>query len=180
MPPGPRGDDDWLLVGIVSAPFGVHGEVRIEVLTEFPTRFLRLRALYLGEEKRAVALERAHTRGKSGVALKLAGYDTPEQAAALRQTPLYIPRGEAMPLPAGRYYVDQIVGLEARLLDGRVLGRVSEVLPIASNDVYVVDGGEHGQILLPAIRDVIKEINLPGGYLAVEPLPGLLPPSFGA
>ena len=171
--------DDWLLVGIVAAPFGVRGEVRIEVLSEFPGRFARLKMLYLGAEKRPVALERAHGRGKGGVALKLAGYDSPEQAGALRQVPLFIPRAEAMPLPRGRYYLDQIVGLEARLGDGRPLGRVVEVLSLPSNDVYIVDAGEHGQVLVPAIRDVVTGIDVAGGFMTIEPLPGLLPAGLG-
>src|SRR5262249_8747842 len=82
--PAQEGDGDWLLVGIITAPFGVRGEVRVEVVTEFPRRFSRLRAIYLGDEKKQVALERAHLRGKGGVALKLAGCDTPEQANELR------------------------------------------------------------------------------------------------
>ncbi len=71
-------------MGIITAPFGVRGEVRIEVVTEFPNRFSRLQTIYLGPEHRPVHLERAHTRGKHGIALKLAGYDTPEQADILR------------------------------------------------------------------------------------------------
>jgi 16S rRNA processing protein RimM len=173
-----QGEGDWLLVGIISAPFGVRGEVRVEVTTEFPRRFSRLRAIYLGAEKKQVALERAHLRGKGGVALKLAGVETPEQADGLRGVHLYIPRAEAMPLPPGRYYLDQIIGLEARLVGGAVLGPVVDVLSTRSNDVYIVDAGRHGEVLLPAIHDVVKEINVEGGYLLVEPVPGLLPKSM--
>jgi len=171
-------EDDWLLVGIITAPFGVRGEARVEVHTEFPQRFSRLGAIYLGTEKRRVPVQGAHLRGKGGVALKLEGYETPEQVDELRGTHLYIPRGEAMPLPPGRYYFDQIIGLEARLVTGTVLGPVRSILPTGSNDVYVVDAGEHGQILVPAIHAVIKEINVEAGYLLVEPMGGLLPPGL--
>jgi 16S rRNA processing protein RimM len=174
----PAETGDWLLVGIITAPFGVRGEVRVEITTEFPRRFARLSAIYLGAEKKKVALEGAHQRGRGGVALKLAGYGTPEQADELRGVHLYIPRSEAMPLPAGHYYLDQIIGLEVRLVGGAVLGRVTEVLPTRSNDVYIVDAGRHGEILVPAIHDVIKEINVAAGYLLVEPMPGLLPKSM--
>src|SRR5260221_214773 len=112
--PDLHSEDDWFLVGIITAPFGVRGEVRVEVVTEFSTYFRRRRTLYTGPEKKPVKVERAHGRGKGGLALKLAGYDTPEQAETLRREQLYVPRSEAVPLPAGRYYVDDVIGLEAR------------------------------------------------------------------
>jgi 16S rRNA processing protein RimM len=170
-----QGGDDWFLVGIVTAPFGVRGEVRVEVITEFPARFRRKQTFYVGPEKTPVRLERAHGRGKGGLALKLEGYDTPEQAETLRRAHLYVPRSEAVPLPEGRYYVDEVIGLQARLISGRVLGQVVEVLTLPGNDVYVIDAGEHGQVLVPASRNVIKELNVAGRFMVIEPLPGLLP-----
>jgi len=171
-------DDDWYLIGIITAPFGLRGEVRVEVITEFPQRFKRMRTVYLGPEHRPVVVEGAKQRTGAGIALKLAGYETAEATEPLRGTHLYVPQRDTVPLAAGRYYVDQIVGLQARTVGGAHIGSVREVLATGSNDVYIIDAGSHGEILVPAIRSVVTEINIAAGYLVITPMPGLLPPGM--
>lgn len=94
-------------------------------------------------------------------------------AAELRGTYLYVPESEAVALPPGEYFVHHIVGLTVMTLGGETLGTVAEVLHTGSNDVYVVrrDGRE---ILLPATKEVVREIDLEAQIMRVELLPGLL------
>jgi 16S rRNA processing protein RimM len=84
-----------------------------------------------------------------------------------------IPIEEAMPLGEDEYYVYQIVGLDVWTAEGEYLGRISEVLFTGANDVYVVQG-EKGEILIPAIEDVVLEVDLDGGRLTVELMEGLI------
>jgi len=165
----------FLAVAQILAPFGVRGEVRCRILTDFPKRFARLRTVYIGQEDApdlpAYALEGFRFHGDQ-VLLKLGGVNTPEAAAKLRHLLVQIPVSEAMPLPEGQYYHYQVIGLEVFTPQGEFLGRVTEILPTGSNDVYVVRG-DQGEILLPAIADVILEVDLANGRMVVELMEGM-------
>jgi 16S rRNA processing protein RimM len=101
-----------------------------------------------------------------------------EAAEALRGSLLSLPESELAPLPEGEYYAHQIVGLEVFESDGAPLGKVVGLFPTGSNDVYVVDG-PRGELLLPAIDDVILEVDVPGGKMVVSLMDGLLPQRRG-
>lgn len=104
--------------------------------------------------------------------IKLAGIEDRTAAEQLRGALLQVPLEQAVSLPPGSYYWHQILGLQVIERGGRVLGTVNEILTTGSNDVYVVRSGER-ELLLPAIRDVIREIDLERGVIVVELLPGL-------
>ena len=104
--------------------------------------------------------------------LKLSGIDDRNESETLRGKLLEVPESELMRLPQDTYFQHQIVGLEAVTTDGRKLGTIAEILQTGSNDVYVVKGErEH---LIPAIGDVVKEVDLEAGRLVVDAIPGLL------
>jgi 16S rRNA processing protein RimM len=104
----------------------------------------------------------------------LAEFTTPEQAAGLYGQTLYIRRDEATRLGRDEFFLHQVVGLAVETTDGRQLGRVEDVLRTGANDVYVVRGGL-GELLLPAIAPVVKQIDPDAGRLLVELMPGMLP-----
>ncbi len=161
-----------LIVGRVLAPWGRRGEVRVEILTDFPERFSQLEEVLVGDERVPYRLEAARLQRGYAI-LKLFGVDATEEAEALRGALLYIPVSEAMPLEAGQYYQYQILGLDVWTVAGRHLGRVSEILETGANDVYVVrqDGRE---VLIPAVADVVQEVDLERQRLVVTLPPGLL------
>lgn len=161
----------FLIIGEILRPQGVKGEVKVRVLTDFPDHFRGLKRAYLGQTLRSVVVEGA--RLHQGYALlKFAGYDDRTSVEALRGAVVQIPIEEALPLARGEYYLYQIVGLAAWTAQGEYLGRVREVLLTGSNDVYVVRG-PRGEILLPAIEEVILEIDLEAGRLMVRLPEGL-------
>jgi len=169
-----------VVLGRVTAPHGIRGELRVVPTTDFPERLSRLRhALMIsgGGAPVRVTVVRARSH-KRFVLLKIEGCDSLEAAERFRGCELAVPRSEAAPLPEGSYYVFDIVGLEARTEGGTPLGRVSEVLHTPANDVYVVsdDEGLRGgrELLIPAIREVVVDIDLEGGTLTIRPLPGML------
>jgi 16S rRNA processing protein RimM len=164
---------EFLAVGRVSRPHGVHGEVRVEPLTDDPERFRALRAVYLDEAApHPVAVE--GVRFHQGlVLLRLAGYPTRDEAERLRGALLLIPESEAVPLAEGEYFLHQLVGIAAYTADGEPLGTLSEVLETGANNVFIIDG-PRGQLLVPDIPDVIQEVDIAAGRLVIRPLPGLL------
>jgi 16S rRNA processing protein RimM len=167
----------YLAVARIVAPFGVKGEVRARVLTDFPKRFSRLKTVYLAPEEVLVpvaySLNSSRLHG-SEVLLTLGGVDTPEQADKLRDLLVQVPTAEAVPLKAGHYYHYQILGLAVFTEAGEGLGQVTQILPTGGNDVYVVRG-EAGEFLLPAIAQVVRQVDLAAGRMVVQLMDGMRP-----
>lgn len=168
-----RGSPQFLAIGRVVGAFGLQGEVKVEILTDFPERFGLLEVVYLGDPPTPVALEGVRPH-KQLVILKLAGYDDRTSAETLRGQEILIPTSEAMPLEEGEYYVHEIEGLDVWTTEGEFLGVVDEVLFTGGNDVYVVRTPEGREVLLPAIEDVIREVDLEHGRMIVTLLDGLV------
>lgn len=160
----------FLAIGRVAAPIGIRGEVKVEVLTEFPERFRRTGEVYIDEIPYRVVRSRRHGRQ---VILKLAGIETIEAAERLRGRLVEIPTEHAVPLPPGRYYHYQIIGLSVVTTDGRQLGQIVQILSTGANDVYIVRQ-DRREILIPAIGAVVKRVDLEKKIVVVEPIPGLL------
>ena len=161
---------EFVAVGRILAPWGLKGKLKVEVTTDFPRRFTPgARVLLRGEPRTIDGVEwRRET-----VILKLRDIDERSQAEELKNQVLEIPQGELQPLPEGCYYHFQLVGLEVWTTGGERLGRITRVLSAPGNDNYLVDGAD-GEILIPAIEDVVKEIDLDKGRVTIEPLAGLL------
>jgi 16S rRNA processing protein RimM len=162
----------YLVVGKITAPWGVRGEVKVAIETDFPERFKQLKRVYLGEKATPSVLERSRLH-KGQALLKLEGCDNRDAAEKLRGQLVQIPIEEAMPLGEDEYYLYQIVDLDVWTTEGEHLGRIREVLFTGANDVYVVEG-ERGEILIPAVKDVVLEVDLAGGRLTVKLLEGLI------
>ena len=141
-------------------------------LGRFPQRFRELKRVYLGDQHQPAAILQRRLSDK-GVQLRLDAFTTREQARERIGTFLYVPDTEAVKLPKGEYFVHQIVGLSVQTGEGEVLGKVTDVISTGSNDVYVVRGAR-GEVLLPALKEVITSIDLEAGTMTVDPLPGLI------
>ncbi len=167
-----KAEPRYLVIGRVARPWGIQGEVKVEIMTDFPDRFSLLRKVYLGPEAVPFTLKgfRLH---KGAALLRLEGCHDRTTVEKLRGQLVQIPIEEAMPLEQDEYYEHQIVGLAVWTAGGEYLGTVHEVISTGPNDVYVVRG-EGGEVLIPAIEDVVLEINLAQGRLAVELMEGLI------
>lgn len=149
-----------IAVGKVVAPHGVRGELRIMPLTDFPDRFERLSTVNL-DEQTPLAIEHVKYH-KHYVLLKFKGYDSRNAIDCLRGKILYITRDKLMPLPEGRYYHFDLIGLAVFTEDDQYLGKVTEILETGSNDVYVTEIEQPGAkpLLIPALKQVVKKIDL--------------------
>jgi 16S rRNA processing protein RimM len=107
--------------------------------------------------------------------LRFHGVGDRNAADLLRQLWVMIPLDEAVPLGEGEFYIFQMIGLDVRTEDGRSLGQITEVLETGANDVYVVDGAEYGEVLIPATEETILEIDIEVGFVVVRLPDGLLP-----
>jgi 16S rRNA processing protein RimM len=165
----------YLAIGQVIRAHGVRGEISVTILTDFPERFAAMEWVYLGNELEAEPFRLENYRWhKQNVLLTLAGVTSRTQAEKLRGQLVQIPIEEAMPLPEGSYYLYQLLGLQVMTGAGQILGVVKDILETGANDVYVVQGEDQAEILLPAIPDVVKAIDLENGQMVVELLDGLI------
>jgi 16S rRNA processing protein RimM len=158
------GTPGHIAVGSIAAPWGLRGDLKVQPLTDFPERFQRGAALWVRGRRHEVQRSR-WSRGL--VYLGLSGIDSRNAAEELRGALLEVPENDLKPLPEGQYYRFQVVGLEVRTPEGSSLGRVAEILSTASNDIYVVRGGPR-ELLIPAIEDVVLEVDVQGGRLVVD------------
>jgi 16S rRNA processing protein RimM len=161
-------DKGYLVIARVVSPQGNRGELKAELVTDFPERFASTRAVYLGSEHRRYVVE-SHRLLDRVVVLKLEGIDSIGEAEQHRGEVVEIPEEDAVELPEGHYYWHQILGLRVVTAGGEELGTIAEILRTGSNDVYVVKG-PRGEQLLPAIRDTVKFIDLEAGQMTVEPM----------
>lgn len=162
----------FLVIGRVLGPVGVSGDVRAQILTDFPERFLEVQTVHLGDSLRPYGVQSARLE-RDSVLLKLAGIDDAKMAQAIAGYDVQVPIDQAVELPPDTYYWHQVVGLEVWTTDGRFLGTISEVLRTGSNDVYVVGQGA-SEILVPAIADVVSSIDVANHRMTITPIPGLI------
>jgi 16S rRNA processing protein RimM len=170
-PPRPT-EPRFIAVGRVLRPHGVRGELRVEILTDYPERLHAHRVLYLGVEGTPHPVEGVRLH-RGAALIKLAGCDDRNAAEGLRGQLVQIPYEAAVPLEDGEYYDFQILGIEVVTDAGECLGQVVEVLDTGANDVFVVRGAR-GDVLIPAIEDVVRELDLSAQRMVVTILPGLL------
>lgn len=172
---GPR----YLLLGEILRPHGVRGEVRMRVLTDFPERISTLEAVYVGRGPASPDVTRyrvKHMRMHQAYGLlKLDGVNDRNQAELLRDLFVMVPIEHAVPLEEGEFYLFQLIGLRVQTAAGETLGVLSDVIETGANDVYVVDSPTYGEILLPAIDDVIVHTDIAAGVMIVNLIEGLLP-----
>jgi 16S rRNA processing protein RimM len=164
----------YLAIGKIVRAHGLRGELSVAVLTEFPERFETTEWVYLGNEFEAIPYRLESYRWhKDNVLLTLAGVADRTQAEALRGQLVQVPLKEAVALPEGSYYLYQLIGLQVKTVEGEFLGTITSVMETGANDVYVVQN-EGRELLLPAIPDVIKTIDLPNGLMVVQVMEGLI------
>jgi len=163
-------EPEFITIGKIIAPRGIKGKLKVEVVTDFPQRFTPSSKIYINRQPMTIDSTEWH-KGKA--IIKLNTIDSIEDAQRLRGQPIEIHHSQVYPLPEGQYYHFQLIGLEVWTTQGELLGTVTEILTADSNDNYVVRGAK-GEILIPAIEDVIKSIDLNKGYIVVEAIEGLL------
>jgi 16S rRNA processing protein RimM len=148
----------------------VHGDVKVAPLAP-PSVLAPGRLVTVAGQSDVV--ERCRTHGRWAV-LKLAAIASRETAGRLRGEYLLVPERDLPPLPEGQYYRFQLLGLRVASSDGRDLGAITDILSTPENDVYVVTGPA-GEVLVPAVDDVVLDVDLDAHTVTIEIVPGLLP-----
>ena len=173
MTPQPN-PDDLLLVGQITLPHGVRGQVKLHAITNRPEHLEHVTTIFVGEKRTAFKLNRIAAHKGPVMIATLGGVGSRDAAEALRGQEVYIRQSDAAPLDEDEYYLHDLPGITVQTVDGVELGVVKEVIETGANDVLVVTRAEGGEVLIPMIRDVVKRLDLPGQRITIEPMPGLL------
>ncbi|RMF50081.1 MAG: 16S rRNA processing protein RimM [Chloroflexota bacterium] len=173
----------YLTVARVARAHGVRGALRVQALTSTPQRMHALTTIYLShtpdraETLQAYTVARAqHDKGDYWL-IFLEGVESREVAERLRGQYILVTLQDGVPLAEDEIYLFQVIGLTVITDSGLVLGRVVNVIETGANDVYVVQGELYGEVLIPAIESVVRQIDVEKGVMYITPLLGLLPNS---
>jgi len=161
---------EFIAIGEILGAWGTKGKVKVEVATDFPQRFTPSATVYVNRQPTTIDSAEWH-KGKA--IIKLDTVDSIEGAQQLRGQAIEIRHSQVRPLPEGQYYHFQLIGLEIWTTQGELVGSITKVLTGASNDNYVVHGAK-GEVLIPAIDDVVKSVDLDRGQMTIEVIEGLL------
>ncbi len=163
-----------LQVGAITNSHGLRGEVKVYPTTDDPSRFLDLKEVVADTGKQQAVLEVARVKFfKQMVFMKFKGIDDINDVLQYKGAKLYVTREHAVSLEEGEYFIADLIGLRVETQEGEVLGVIQDVMRTGANDVYVVRPDSGKELLIPAIHDCIKEIDLAGGRMEVCLLPGL-------
>ncbi len=164
-----------ITIGRILKPFGVKGEMKIELITDFPERFNDLRRVYLVSSRgKEITSEVQSVRHAGGATfLRFSGYDTPETARELNGWFIKVPREEAVPLPEGSYYRFELIGMEVICESGEKLGTITDIFETGSNDVYVVKRGRK-ETYIPATKEIVKQVDRKTKRMVIHVVDGLL------
>jgi len=167
------GGPAFLAVAKVRRPHGVHGELVVEIYTDFPERLQPGIKVNVSPEYKQLTISSRRSHNE-GLILGFEGIHDPEEAGRYRNRVLCIPASEAHELQEGEFYFHELLGLDVINESGRSLGKLTEIMKTGANDVYIVTDTAGKELLVPAIPDVVLYIDLDAKTVKVRLLPGLV------
>ena len=164
-----------LEIGQIVNSYGIKGFFKVVPFTDNITRFNDLKTIYIEKNKKLEEKEIEEVKyHKNLVLLKLKGIDDINQTLEYKDCYIKIDRKNAVELPKNSYFIIDLIGMEVYTENEELLGKITDVFPTGSNDVYVVKDELGKQILLPAIKDVIKDVNVTDKKMIVHLLEGMV------
>lgn len=162
-------------VGVITAPHGIRGEVKVYPTTDDAKRFKKLKEILLDTGRGELTLEIESVKFfKNLVILKFKGMDNINDVEKYRQCSLYVTRANAVPLKKDEYFIADLIGLRVENEQGEKIGILKDVMKTGANDVYVTELPDGKELLIPAIRQCILAVDIEAGYIRVHILEGLL------
>lgn len=164
-------EEGQLSIGIIVGAFGLRGDVKVQLDTDFPERLVPGRNVYVGGAPHRIRRVRASS---TSATLGLSGVTNRTAAEQLRGQIITVDEAGLPPLEEGQYYYHQILGLRVETPAGELLGEVRDILATGANDVYIVTSAK-GELMVPAVEDVVLKLAPEEGLMVVQLLPGMEP-----
>ena len=167
--------DDMLRIGVVTSPHGVRGEVNVYPTTDDLNRFKQIGSLVVETASGSFPMDVEGVKYfKNTVILKLSGIHNRNEAEEYRKAELLITRTQSAPLREHEYFIGDLLEMEVFLTNGMLYGTLTDVLKTSgANDVYEITRNDGKKILIPMIRDVVKNVDVSKKRMTIDLLPGL-------
>ena len=166
--------EQFLQVGVISSTHGIRGEVKVFPTTDDPMRFKKLKKVLLDTGRERLELEVQSVRFfKQFAIVKFKGIDNINDIERYKGKGLFVPREGAVPLDEDEYYIADLIGMEVFTEDGH-FGVVRDVMETGANEVYIVESDEHGEVLIPAIRQCVLDVNVEEKKMKIRLMDGLI------
>lgn len=167
--------EDYLQVGVITSTHGIRGEVKVFPTTDDASRFQSLKNVILdtGREKLSLEIERVKYF-KQFVILKFKGIDNINDIEKYRKMPLLVSREDAVELGEDEYFMADMLGMKVFTDEGEEFGTLKDIMETGANDVYIIDTKMHGEVLIPAIKDCILDVDTEGQKMTIHLMDGLI------
>lgn len=167
--------EDLLQVGVITQPHGVHGEVKVFPTTDDVRRFKKLKKVILDTGKEKPELEVQSVKFfKQFVILKFKEFDNINDIERYRRCPLLVTREHAVKLKKDEYFIADMIGMEVFTEDQESFGTLKDVIETGANDVYVIESHAYGEVLIPAIKECILNVDIEGQKMVIHLMDGLV------
>ena len=162
-------------VGIITQTHGIKGEVKVFPTTDDVSRFKKLKEVIMDNGRERLTFEIEGVKFfKQYAILKFKGYDSINDIEKYKSAKLYIKREQAVKLKKDEYFIADLIDMEVVTEDGEYFGRIKDVLVTGANDVYIVEREDGSEVLLPAIKQCVKSVDLEHGRITVHIMDGLI------
>lgn len=166
---------EYFEIGQIVNTFGIKGTFKVNAFTDDPLEFEKLKTILIEKNKRLLEFEIEEAKlHKNQVLLKLKGINDINEAEKYKGCYIKLPREKAKKLPENTYFIADLIGIEVFTDNGELLGKVDDIYNSGSADIYVIKNELGKQILLPGIKEVIKEIDVDNEKIIVHLIDGLI------
>ncbi len=167
--------EDLLQVGVITQTHGIRGEVKVFPTTDDAARFKELHRVLLDTGKETIPMEIENVKFfKQFVILKFKGYDNINDIERYKRCPLLVDRKEAVPLSEDEYFIADMIGMRVITDQGEDFGELKDVMETGANDVYVIEHPAAGEVLVPAIKECVLEVDIAKGQMKIHVMDGLI------
>lgn len=164
-----------LQVGVITQTHGIRGEVKVFPTTDDASRFKKLKEVIMDTGRERLTLEIEGVKFfKQYAILKFKGYDSINDIEKYKNAKLYVTRDKAVKLKKDEYFIADLIGLDVVTDEREYFGRLKDVMSTGANDVYVVTREDGSEVLLPAIKECVKSVDMEQGQITVHIMDGLL------
>lgn len=166
--------EEFLQVGVISSTHGIRGEVKVFPTTDDAARFKKLKKVFLDTGKERLELEIQAARFfKQFVIVKFKGIDNINEIERYKGKSLLVDRGNAVALEEDEYYIADLIGMEVVTEEGH-FGILRDVMETGANEVYIIDSDSYGEVLVPAIRQCILDVDVENKRMKIRLMDGLI------
>lgn len=167
--------EQLLQVGVISSTHGIRGEVKVFPTTDDVKRFKKLNKVILDTGREHLPLEVESVKFfKQFAIVKFKGIDNINDIEKYKGKSLLVDRENAVKLRKDEYFIADMIGLQVYTEDGEAFGVLKDVLETGANDVYIIDSAKHGEVLVPAIKQCILDVDIEGQKMTIHLMEGLV------